>query len=101
MAECDPIRYLDRSASSADPSFTAPGMIVCRDIRLVHTFVLDALRSGFYCPPTKLLEGNVFSRLCPSISHSVHTGFPQLWLLIVQGPAYTNLTIQGPAQSQP
>ena len=47
MAECDPIIYPDHSASSADPSFTTTGMIVCRDIRLVHTFVLDELRSGF------------------------------------------------------
>ena len=74
MAECDPIRYLDRSASSADPSFTATGMKVCRDIRLVHTSVLDALRSGFNLPPTKLREGNVFSHLCPSVSHSVRRG---------------------------
>ena len=47
MAECDPIIYPDHSASFADPSFTTTGMIVCRDIRLVHTFVLDELRSGF------------------------------------------------------
>ena len=26
----------------------------------------------FYRPLTKLWEGNVFSRVCPSVSHSVH-----------------------------
>ena len=27
---------------------------------------------NIYCPPTKLQKGNIFSRNCPSVSHSVH-----------------------------
>ena len=29
-------------------------------------------KSHIYCPPTKLQKGNIFSRNCPSVSHSVH-----------------------------
>ena len=32
----------------------------------------------FYCPPTKLGEGNVFTGVC----HSVHRG----WISVVPGP---------------
>ena len=29
-----------------------------------------------YRPPTKLREGNVFNRVCPSVSNTVHRGIP-------------------------
>ena len=49
---------------------------------------------NIYRPPTKLREGNVFSRVCPSVSHSVGGEG--------RGPHVTithdilDLTIQGP-----
>ena len=58
-----------------------------------------------YCLPTKLREGNVFSWVCPSFSHSVHRRFPMIIThedLTVQGhpnhvPFWTwNLVAQGP-----
>ena len=38
------------------------------------TYWLDQMNNStsYYRPPTRLREGNVFSHVCPSVSHSVH-----------------------------
>ena len=35
----------------------------------------------FYHPPMKMQKGNVFSRFCPSVSHSVHGKLGPMWPL--------------------
>ena len=59
----------------------------------ISSFFVEFERSTtFYCPPMRLCEGNVFSHVCPSVSHSVHRRVSHVTITHVA----LDLTIQEP-----
>ena len=47
----------------------------------------------YYRPPTKLWEGNVFSRVCPTVIHSVHRNEDQLPMMHWTSPHRNHLAL--------
>ena len=74
--------------------------------RFYLMFYIDAdTRSSYYRPPTKLREGNVFSRICLLVSNSVHGRGGSMWLRLLGEKSITHdvlyLTVQGPSPAPP
>ena len=65
--------------SFARPRCETPHRLQC--IWTLYTIYWFGRRRIYYCPPTKLWEGNVFIHVCPSVSQSVSSQDVSMWPL--------------------